>query len=175
MNNKAFIITISIVLVVIMGVAFCVIMNAISTRDYVLIQKDGIYFDMTKSSLLRIKGTPIEVKNNVGDTGKVEYVFNEQLGDYKICCSYYVLAGRLIEIDCTIKDIDYYAALEIINEILDAQGQHYSQYDGYYCGDMESSEGKSFSLSHGVNTGFNGIAFDVQYVAGVLTISGVKQ
>lgn len=171
---KKSMLTISVILVIciIMVYVFC---SLPFLKDYVSIQDDNIYFGMSKNTLLRIKGQPFETAIQRGDTPMDEYVFQEILDGYAVCCTYVFYRNRLLEVECIVEDISYEDALALSNRIEKRQKEQYVGKVGYYYEPFITNGSTSFNISHGTNTGPGGILFDINYVSGQLRINAVKQ
>lgn len=173
-KNKIFAVIIILILVIIMLLAIVINYCAISNRDYLLIEEDGVYFGIGKRALIAIKGNPVRVNKNVVDTPMDEYVFEDEIGGYFTICSYSLYHSRLHDVSFVIEDIECEEALALSRNIIEKQKLHYSKYDGYYDA-KESVDAEVFRVSHGVETGAGGFLFEYQYASGVLTIRAFMQ
>ena len=144
-------------------------------KTYISIQNDGVYFDMSEKQLMRIKGTPIKIDREIGDTPFDRYVFADQLYGYQAESEYHLLRTwsglKLRRAFMEVKNLNYEAARELLDRITDSLKKQYSKKRGFYEKELQGDDISFFSFGLGVNEGATGIDFYVDYEDGTLLIA----
>jgi len=167
----------SVILIIILALS-CVLMLASCAligveKNYLAIQDDGTYFDMSVNRLKNIKGEPIEIEKDFGDTPFDEYVFQETIHGYSARSTYVFwdefLFTRLVRAHFSFEEMDYAAAKSLAEKMYTAFSDQYSARDGFYS-DGFTEENGAFEGSMGVNFGATGIECSFSYADGKLHV-----
>ena len=145
------------------------------TKDYIFIGIDDFYFGLSDNDLIKMIGEPQDKNLNAYDASIDEYIYPTEFEQHKGSYNFYFFKSRLFEMSLTVEDIDYDFALSVVKDCMNKQKNYYSDNNGYYESEIESTDKTTFSVSNGVNYGATGISFDYKYSQGTLTLSAVKQ
>jgi len=147
-------------------------------KEYLSIQNDGVYFNMTDKALEKIKGKSIEIEHNIGDTPFERYIYAEQMYGYQARCSYSFYKSlfglRLRRVFVEISDISFDDANTVIDKINGTLINYYSNKRGYYNYGLQV-EDNALYLVLGTSSGAVGNSYHIKYENGNLTISAIKQ
>ncbi|MBC8611608.1 Uncharacterised protein [uncultured Ruminococcus sp.] len=169
---------------VIFIMCFCIVVGGLfmcfllSNKQYVAIQQEGAYFNMTSQTLLRLKGNPVEVYKNAGDTPSDIYVFQEEVYGYPAIGDYRIFRGgwkeQLIEVSFQISDLTLDEAQKICNQIYESVKAEYSDHQDFYNSGVQTDGVSYLKLECGTDTGATGISYDFNYEGGELSISALR-
>ena len=147
-------------------------------KEYLSIQNDNVYFNMSEKALEKIKGKPIEINHDIGDTPFDEYIFIEQIYRYQAKSSYAFYQSlfglKLNRVFIEISNLTFDEAEEIIDQITNSLTSYYSNKKGYFNNGLQVKE-DTFNLVLGTNNGAIGNSFHIKYEDGNLTLSAIKQ
>ena len=148
-------------------------------KEYLSIQNDKVFFGMSTNELIKIKGDPIEINSDIGDTPFDEYVFIEKLfgyntrGSYSFNKSFFGL--KLQSAYFVVDNLNYDDAKLCIDNVLHSFESFYSKKNNFYNNGLQSNDVSYIETSFGTNDGATGISCDMVYKDNSLIINIIKQ
>ena len=163
------IVVIAIILIVIVSI------HLNTSKNYLLIDNENVYFGMAASLLIETNGEPVEINKDISDTPQDEYIYTKEAFGKNMEIRYYLYDGQLVEGYFIFDNVSFDSALTITENIISKQKNYYSSKIGYYLSPLETDNTAQFKVSNGVGDGATGVSFDFEYIAGKLTISAICQ
>ncbi len=177
-KKRKIIVILTILLLIAAGTALTVF-SMLPARQFVLVQDDGVYFNMTENQLEKIKGTPAEIDQNEAVSSKKCYRYKEQISGYEASVEYWfakdLFREKLFEVSLLIPNISYENAYELVTLFSERMINEYSGYEDFYETELQLQSNTFISKKFGTDNGAAGISCEIKYENQVFSIQAVNQ
>lgn len=175
MRKKYFLIILFIILFVI-----SIILVYLCNKKYVFTPSDGIYFNMSENSIIKIEGQPEEKIENISDTSLFVCNYTNKFDDYILEKSYYFFPTNF---SSELYSVDFVYIVEssekvdkLFNEIYERVNNYYSKKHGYYANDISRIDDENYYIEFGIKIdGATGIDANIQRNGNEIILSSVYQ
>ena len=146
-------------------------------KTYVQIQDDGVYYGMSTNKLIKIKGDPVEIKNEPGDTPFKQYLYNEVIENFDAKNVYgfkdSFFSQQLFYVMSQIDTKSKEKGILLFHKLYNDLTNYYENKKNYYNNGIKEENENELSATLGTDDGAIGISIELSYSNNIVYINAI--